>query len=135
MKIKICEENIEVLDKICDKANGKATTRTISANRLIWAAESAEKFLEKLHLTKKERKGAIFSGGYHNDFAKAYFKIAFCPKGTLFKIERGCENWFLTQIEREYCVGKDQFSFNKTLAELIKGRALEYANSRDPICY
>lgn len=135
MKIKICKENIEALKKVCAEANGKATTRTISAENLISAAENAENFLErKLHLVKTERKGIIFNGGYYNDFAKAYLKVAY-PKGTLFEMVRGSKDWFLTNIERYYCNGTDKFFYTDKIEEIIKDRALYYAKSCNPIGY
>ena len=127
MKVAIAEKNIEKIGKVVTQVNGKATVRLLTVDDIFKVAKDAESYLWD-KLTKSERKGVKLTFGYYDysDFAKAYFRKA-TPTGTVITIERGAKDWFLVEIERKKCIGRNRFTFSDEQKKQIAINAVNNA--------
>ena len=95
MKIKICAENANKINKALAEANGKATEHTYTNwIEVEMAAMAAEKLSLKL-LSKKEAIGSFYVATSGNKLPNAYNHPR---KVTNIKIVRGSSAWFLVAV-------------------------------------
>jgi hypothetical protein len=99
----------------------------LSVDDIFKLAKDAENYLFD-KLTKAERKGVKLTYGYYgySDFAKAYLRKA-TPTGTVFTIERGSKDWFLVEVERKKCIGRNRFTFSDDQKKQIAINAVNNA--------
>jgi len=96
MKIKITEENAAKIEDLCKAANGRARTRTKTADEIIGFADSLESHLESCGCAKAHRKGTRYQW-WDGVGCNSYDYRA---ESTAATIERGSSAWFLVEIER-----------------------------------
>ena len=101
MKIKICRENQDVIQKHLDKANYNCSVRLIQYGEVEGISKDAEIYLDSIALPKKLRNKIKI--GYHelvhcNSYSK---KGSYYAGSTHFDIIRGTKHWYFTGAYRE----------------------------------
>lgn len=100
MKITVKESNKEKIDAIINEAEGKATSRCIGSDAVLYIAEVLDKKLLPL-ICKKNLKGTKAQVDYHaQDFAKAY-RAKGTPRSTWVELEYNGKEWVLTDVKRD----------------------------------
>jgi len=98
--MKINTNNATKIGAEIDRAEGRATKRTITHEMIIDETKSIEKRLSTL-LPKKDWKGLSFDCDPHaQSFPSAY---KYTPESTSVTLERGASGWFVTSISRTVC--------------------------------
>lgn len=127
IKIKICEENVQKINDLIKKAEGKATARTCDYTDVLNLSEKLEGRLNKYDVPKKYRAGA--SGSYCQLIGvKAYKKISYHASSTQIYIIRGGNGWFFTgayRIEIDPASSSSDYSFypSPEAVECVRRRA------------
>lgn len=120
--MKINVKNTEKLNAAILNVEGpRAKARTITAEDIQREAERCEESLQKV-IYKGDMKGAVYSIDIHaQQFASSYEGV---PAATVFTIERGAKEWFVTAIERTVCRRSRRNEL--TLTDAQKSRVLDF---------
>lgn len=97
MKIKIITENLEELTRVMDLANGAATAHTCRGVDLFEYANYAENWLRRLDLPVSKSSGAIAYGKSGCKLPNNYIDKRIL---TTFKMVRGAQCWYLTDVKK-----------------------------------
>lgn len=123
--IKITEANSAKIQKAIEEVQGKrCEARTISASDIIGMVAEAEKHVAKFLPTKADRAGAVYHGGNHGTFPKAY---KYTPMGTTFVLKRGTTAWYLVDVSRENCRGNNYYAYTENQQNIISRNAVKKA--------
>ena len=110
-KIILDEAHRETVVEAIKSAEGRATTRLITVDSLLWYAEKIE---QKLGIPKKYLKGCkFFLDPNAQDFPRAY---KYTPESTQAVIEYGSGKWYVTNIRRD----RTRRSGNEVSSELTE---------------
>ena len=102
------------------KVQKRAQVRTLHRINVLQAAERAEMKLEALKIPKKDRYGTVAYYGYEK-FPSAY---KWTPEGTLVTLFRFTTGWFLIDVERDDCKGRNHLDLTERQKDIITERAL-----------
>lgn len=100
MKVIVKESNREKIDAIIAEVEGRAQSRCIRSDAVLYIAEVLDKKLLPL-ICKKNLKGTKAQVDYHaQDFAKAY-RAKGTPRSTWVELEYNGKDWVLTDVKRD----------------------------------
>lgn len=100
MKVIVKESNREKIDAIIAEVEGRAQSRCIRSDAVLYIAEVLDKKLLPL-ICKKNLKGTKACVDYHaQDFAKAY-RAKGTPRSTWIELEHNGKDWVLTDVKRD----------------------------------
>ena len=95
MKIRICKENRDKIQKALDAVQGRCKERTITVDDIIYSVKDVE---DNLKIAKKAMIGVkVESDQCCQNFPNAYKHT---PYSTQYGMERTTGGWFLTWVER-----------------------------------
>jgi len=95
MKIRICKENRDKIQKALDAVQGRCKERTITVDDIIYSVKDIE---DNLKIAKKAMIGIrVVSDQCCQNFPNAY---KYTPYSTQYGMERTASGWFLTWVER-----------------------------------
>ena len=95
MKIRICKENRDKIQKALDAVQGRCKERTITVDDIIYSVKDVE---DNLKIAKKAMIGIkVVSDQCCQNFPNAYKHT---PYSTQYGMERTSSGWFLTWVER-----------------------------------
>lgn len=100
MKVIVKESNLEKIDAIIAEVEGRAQSRCIGSDAVLYIAEVLDKKLLPL-ICKKNLKGTKACVDYPaQDFAKAY-RAKGTPRSTWVTLEYNGKEWVLTDVKRD----------------------------------
>ena len=100
MKVIVKENNKEKIDAIINEVEGRAQSRCIGSDAVLYIVEELNKRLLPL-VCKKNLKGTKACVDYHaQDFAKAY-RAKGTPRSTWVELEYNGKEWVLTEVKRD----------------------------------
>lgn len=119
MKIRICKENRDKIQKALDAVQGRCKERTITVDDIIYSVKDVD---ENLKIAKKAMVGIkVVSDQCCQDFPNAY---KYTPYSTQYGMERTSSGWFLTWVERRP-TKRSGNQYNLTLTEDAKKALVE----------
>lgn len=118
MKIRVCDENRERIEQEIKKAEGSATTRTLTYDDIVDGIARVEK---ELAIPKKYLLGISFTEDINAQTFPASYKHA--PFSTWFTAEYMRTGWFLTGVERRR-TGSTEKQFTLSLTEDAKAAVI-----------
>ena len=96
MKIRICKENRDKIQKALDAVQGRCKERTITVDDIIYGVKDVE---DNLKIAKKAMIGIkVESDQCCQNFPNAY---KYTPHSTQYGMERTSSGWFLTWVDRK----------------------------------
>lgn len=100
MKVIVKESNKEKIDAIIVEVEGRAQSRCIGSDAVLYIAEVLDKKLLPL-ICKKNLKGTKAQVDFNaQDFAKAY-RAKGTPRSTWVTLEYNGKEWVLTEVKRD----------------------------------
>ena len=119
MKIRICKENRDKIQKTLDAVQGKCKERTITVDDIIYSVKDIE---DELKIAKKAMIGIkVESDQCCQNFPNAY---KYTPYSTQYGMERTPSGWFLAWVERKP-TKRSGNQYNLTLTEDAKKALVE----------
>lgn len=114
MKIRICKENRDKIQKALDAVQGRCKERTITVDDIIYSVKDIE---DELKIPKKAMIGVkVVSDQCCQNFPNAY---KYTPHSTQYGMERTSSGWFLTWVDRNPAKRFGN-TYNLTLTEAAK---------------
>ena len=119
MKIRICKENRDKMQKALDAVQLRSKERTITVDDIIYSVKDVE---DELKIAKKAMIGVkVESDQCCQDFPNAY---KYTPYSTQYGMERTSSGWFLTWVDRKP-TKRFGNTYNLTLTEGAKKALVE----------
>ena len=119
MKIRICEENRDKMQKALNAVQGRCKERTITVDDIIYGVKDIE---DNLKIAKKAMIGIkVESDQCCQNFPNAY---KYTPYSTQYGMERTSSGWFLTWVDRKPTKRLGN-QYNLTLTEDAKKALVE----------
>ena len=119
MKIRICKENRDKIQKAIDAVQWRCKERTITVDDIIYSVKDVE---DNLKIAKKAMIGVkVESDQCCQNFPNAY---KYTPYSTQYGMERTSSGWFLTWVDRKP-TKRSGNQYNLALTEAAKEALVE----------
>ena len=119
MKIRICKENRDKIQKALDAVQGRCKERTITVDDIIYSVKDVE---DNLKIAKKAMIGIkVVPDQCCQNFPNAY---KYTPYSTQYGMEYTSSGWFLTLVDRKP-TKRSGNQYNLTLTEDAKKALVE----------
>ena len=119
MKIRICKENRDKIQKALDAVQGRCKERTITVDDIIYSVKDVE---DNLKIAKKAMIGVkVESDQCCQNFPNSY---KYTPYSTQYGMDRTSSGWLLTWVDRKP-TKRSGNQYNLTLTEDAKKALVE----------